>query len=187
MSQVNDTHDKGFVFFVENLPYAAMILLGIIIFLLGFGFSTVAWLSAGLYAVYGIIGILWIIIFVCPHCPNFGSGCFSGYGQISATFMKKKDERIFAKKFRENIPAIIPIYVIPLIAGLVFFWQSLSYYVLLWTVAFALNSYLLAPQISKKYACANCSVKEECPWMGEGGAFKRKRKSSVQIKGDYEA
>jgi hypothetical protein len=164
---------KGLVFLEENLPYVVMIIIGVAIFLLGFGIPFVGWLSATLYAAYGVIGALWIIVFVCPYCPNFGSGCFSGHGQISKMFMPKKDESKFVKKFKGNIPAIIPIYAIPTIAGLIFFGLSLSYVMLLRVIAFAVNSYYIAPLISGKVACANCSVREECPWYRKGSSSKK--------------
>jgi hypothetical protein len=176
MANLQKVQGKRFIILMENLPYALMILLGASIFMLGFGFSFTAWLSAGAYAVYGIIGTLWIIVFVCPYCHNFGSGCFSGHGQISSMFRQKKDERLFVTKFKKNIPIIIAIYLIPVIAGGIFLIFSFSYAILALIVLFALNSYLVAPEVSKKYACANCSVKEECPWMGENSAFSRKPK-----------
>lgn len=175
MVTLEKKQDKRFVILMENLPYALMILLGASIFILGFGFSFNAWLSAGLYATYGVIGVFWIIVFVCPYCHNFGSGCFSGHGQISAMFRKKKDERLFVMKFKKSIPVIIAIYLVPVIAGGIFLLLSFSYAILFLIVFFALNSYLVAPEISKKYACANCSVREECPWMGENSVFSRKK------------
>lgn len=163
---------KALMILVENISYAAMILIGAAVFLLGFGFTLTGWLTAALYAVYGVIGALWIIVFVCPYCPNFGSGCFSGHGQVSAMFMQKKDQRKFASEFKKNIPVIIPIYAIPMVAGIVFFGLSLSYLVLLCAIAFAVNSYAVAPLVSKRVACSKCSVRDECPWMGKGAAKK---------------
>jgi hypothetical protein len=170
--KVRWTEGKAFVILVENIPYAAMVLIGSAIFLLGFGFTFAGWLSAALYATYGVIGTLWIIVFVCPYCPNFGSACFSGHGEISAMFMQKKDQHKFASEFKKNIPVIIPIYAIPMLAGIAFFGLSLSYLVLLCAIVFAVNSYALAPLVSKKFACSKCSVKDECPWMGNSAAKK---------------
>jgi hypothetical protein len=164
---------KAFTILVENIPYAAMILIGAAVFLLGFGLTLTGWLSAALYAAYGVIGALWIIVFVCPYCPNFGSECFSGHGQVSEMFMQKKDQGRFAKEFKKNIPVIIPIYAIPMVAGLAFFGLSFSYLVLLCAIAFAVNSYAIAPLVSRRVACSKCTVKDECPWMGKGGAKQR--------------
>jgi hypothetical protein len=170
---------KGFVILAENLPYAIMIVIGVVIFLLGFGFVLAGWLSAALYVAYGIVGTLWIITFVCPYCPNFGSGCSSGHGKISIMFMPKKDENMFVKKFKKNIPAIIPIYIIPMMAGLVFFGLSLSYTMLICVVAFAVNSYVIAPRVSWKFACANCSAREECPWIRRGSSTGKRESSAI--------
>jgi|GEM_PF-1015526 len=168
---------KGFVIMMENLPYAIMLLLGTAIFLVGLDFTGIGWLSAGLYVLYGIIGVFWIIVFVCPYCHNFGIGCFSGHGQISSKIMKKKDEQGFVREFKKNIPAIIPIYIIPVIVGIVLLVLSFSIILLILIALFALNSFYLSPRISMKYACSHCSVRKECPWMGENSMFSKKMKS----------
>jgi hypothetical protein len=168
---------KGFVIMMENLPYAIMLFLGAIIFLVGLDFTDIAWLLAGLYALYGVIGVFWIIVFVCPFCHNFGSECFSGHGQVSAMLMAKKDERRFVKEFKKNIPAIIPIYVIPVIAGTLFLASSFTMVLLISILLFAFNSFYLSPRISMKYACSRCSVRKECPWMGENSMFSKQMKT----------
>ncbi|MHC4713556.1 MAG: hypothetical protein ACYTAN_09855, partial [Planctomycetota bacterium] len=52
---------------VDNLPYVAMLLLGAAVLLLALERS--GRLAAALYVAYGILGALWIILFVCPCCP----------------------------------------------------------------------------------------------------------------------
>lgn len=83
-------------------------------------------------------------------------------------FMPKKDESMFVKKFKENIPAIIPIYAIPMIAGLVFFGLSLSYMMLICVIAFAVNSYAIAP-LSQESTPAQ-TVQHGRNALGSGGA-----------------
>jgi hypothetical protein len=163
------------VIFMENLPYAIMTVLGMMVFLFGLQFNDFAWLLAGSYALYAFIGILWIIVFVCPYCHNFGSGCFSGHGQVSAKLMKKKDERQFAHEFKKNIPVIIPIYVIPIIAGVVSLSISFPLVVAIVVILFALNSFVMSPKISMNYACSHCSVRKDCPWMGDESMFSKRK------------
>ncbi len=162
--------------FLENLPYIIMILLGAFIFLFIFNFSQIAWLSAAAYIAYGIIGVFWMASFVCPYCANFGITCPSGHGQISAYFKKQKDIQLFAKEFKKNMPVIIPIYAIPVIVGVISFLFNFNYSVLVLIVVFAINSYIVAPEVSKRIACINCVQKEECPWMHT------KKKSKTQDK-----
>jgi hypothetical protein len=164
---------KSFIILMENVPYAIMILLGMTVFLFGLDFSSTAWVLAALYGLYAVIGVMWIIVFVCPFCHNFGSGCFSGHGQISAKFMKKKDEGKFREEFKRNIPVIILIYIIPVICGVAFLFLSFSVVVLIFVALFALNTFVLSPRISMKYACSRCSIRKDCPWMGEGSLFSK--------------
>ena len=175
-SQIASGHgleSKAFVIFMENLPYGVMIFLGMMIFLFGLEFTGLAWGLAAAYALYAIIGAMWIIIFVCPYCHNFGDECFSGHGQVSAKLMKKKDEGRFVEEFKRNIPVIIPIYILPVIFGAAMLIIAFSWVVLTLIILFALNSFILSPRISMRYACSRCSVRKECPWMGEGSMFSK--------------
>jgi hypothetical protein len=133
----NKRETRRSAMFVENLPYAIMILLGASIFLVTLNFSFTAWLSTAAYIIYGIVVVFWMATFVCPYCQNFGGTCPSGHGQISARFKKKNDEKLFAKKINRSMPAIFPIYVIPIFGGLIFFVFSFNFLVLMFVVVFA--------------------------------------------------
>jgi hypothetical protein len=39
-------------------------------------------------------------------------------------------------------------------------------------IAFALNSFIILPLISRKYGCAHCPQRDECPWMSRGERHK---------------
>lgn len=108
------------IMFIENFPYVLMMLFGVVILLVGLQFSLIAWLSAGLYTICGIAGAFWIIVFVCPYCHNFGVSCPSGHGQLSAKFMTKKDETLFSKKIRKNMPGFVLPFIVPVVAGAIF-------------------------------------------------------------------
>jgi hypothetical protein len=122
--------------FVEDLPYALMILLGVLIFQVTLDFSLTAWLSTVAYIIYGIVVVFWMVAFVCPYCQNFGSTCPSGHGQISARFKRKQDEKLFARKINKSMPAVIPIYVIPIVIGAVAFVFSFNFLVLILVALF---------------------------------------------------
>jgi hypothetical protein len=69
---------------IANLPYAAMVALGMITIVTGLGFSAATLAGAAGYLVYGIAGAVWIMVFVCRYCDYHGTrGCPCGYGLVS--------------------------------------------------------------------------------------------------------
>ena len=153
---------------IDNVPYAVMILLGSAILLIGLG--AWRWAAGGAYFAYGLVGVLWIIVFLCPHCHFFDTRlCPCGYGRISAKLRPKKDGGRFAEKFRRHIPVIVPLWLIPPVAGVIVLLRQFSAAMLVLVAAFAINSFLILPLVSRKYGCARCPQKESCPWMGGRG------------------
>ena len=152
--------------FINNLPYLVMVVLGTIIFHIGFERGFWSWGAAGLYFLYGIVGAFWIIICVCPYCHYFGtSSCPCGYGQISAALLNRKDDSLFSKKFKKHIPVIVPLWVAPAIAGVIFLAVDFSPLMLALLAAFVLDSFLILPLTSTKHGCTHCPQRDECPWM----------------------
>jgi len=159
----NYTHHQEFI---DNLPYIFMIILGALMFIIAPKASAPNWLLAGLYMFYGIAGALWIIIFVCPYCHYYDTrACPCGYGQISAKLCKVRDQSRFIEKFKKHIPVIIPLWIIPVVAGIIFLFQNFSFTLLLLVVLFAIDGFLILPLFSRKYGCAHCPQKNTCPWM----------------------
>lgn len=153
---------------IDNLPYAVMILLGSAILLIGLG--AWRWAAGGAYFAYGLVGMLWIIVFLCPHCHFFDTRlCPCGYGRIAAKLRSRQDGDRFAQKFRRHIPVIVPLWLIPPVAGVIVLLRQFSAAMLVLVVAFAINSFLVLPLVSKKYGCARCPQKDTCPWMGGRG------------------
>ena len=152
--------------FIDNLPYMFMVLLGSAICLLGFKFSLPGIGLGAAYFIYGIIGALWIIIFVCPYCQYFNTrSCPCGYGVIAAKFRNKSHENRFAEKFKKHIPVIVPLWIIPLAAGIIFLTLDFNRLMIILTVAFVLNSFVVLPLTARIYGCGHCPQKEDCPWM----------------------
>jgi hypothetical protein len=152
--------------FLDNLPYMIMIILGAAVLFMGFETLVWKWVTSGLYLFYGVIGAAWIILFVCPYCHFFDTRlCPCGYGKIAAKFRQKKDDSLFTRKFKNHIPVIVPLWIIPTVAGIVFLISKFSLLVLVLLVLFAINSYVLLPLISTKYGCTHCPQKDKCPWM----------------------
>ena len=77
--------------FLDNFPYMIMIILGAAVLFMGFETLIWKWVTSGLYLLYGVIGAVWIILFVCPYCHFFDTRlCPCGYGKIAAKFRQKK-------------------------------------------------------------------------------------------------
>ena len=106
---------------INNLPYIAMTLLGGAIFITGFADPVWGWICASAYVSYSVAGAFWIIIFVCPFCERHGTMCCPcGYGRVAARLRDKNDVSLFGRKFKRHIPVIVPLWFIPVIAGVVF-------------------------------------------------------------------
>jgi hypothetical protein len=162
-----DTYSKTQTI-IANIPYTAMILLGAVIILYTPLFPSYTIAIAGGYAVYGIAGAFWIMIFVCPYCRFYAtSACPCGYGAISAKIVKQRETDGFAEKFRRHIPVIVPLWIIPVACGGFGLWRSFSWGLAGLVVTFIIESWIFLPLVSKKHGCAECPQKEECPWMGK--------------------
>ena len=154
---------------IANIPYAAMALLGAATIACGFTYSPWALASAGGYVAYAIAGTVWTMVFICPYCAYYATrGCPCGYGTISARLVRKGERDCFPEKFRRHIPVIVPLWLIPVVAGGVALWVSFSWWLTGLVAAFAINAYVILPLVSKKHSCTECPQKDTCPWMGTG-------------------
>lgn len=151
---------------VNNLPYAVMIALGTAIFLTSFENSVWKWIAAGAYLAYGVMGALWIIVFVCPYCRYWNTrACPCGYGHVAARLRGKKDYDRFKEKFRRHIPVIVPLWFIPVLAAAFIPEHSFSWPVLVLLAVFALDAFVILPLFSRKHGCVECPQRDLCPWM----------------------
>ena len=152
--------------FIDNLPYIFMIMIGSAINLVGFKFTSLGISLASGYIVYGIIGALWIILFVCPYCQYYDTrSCPCGYGLIAARLRNKSSENRFMEKFKQHIPFIVPLWIIPFVEGIVFLSINFNRPMLMITIAFVFNSYIILPLVARIYGCGHCPQKHDCPWM----------------------
>jgi hypothetical protein len=151
---------------INNTAYIAMILMGAIILVLGYGGSAGGWVSAMAYLTYGIAGSVWIMVFVCPYCRYFDTrACPCGYGHIAARFCSKQTIECFDEKFKKHIPVIVPLWFIPIVAGVVPLTRSFSVPLLILLIIFAINAFVILPLVSTKHGCKECPQKSTCPWM----------------------
>jgi len=151
---------------IDNIPYAAMIVLGTVILAMSITGPTGRWLWAALYLIYGLGGAVWIVVFVCPFCRYYDTrSCPCGYGQIAPLLRTKNPTECFSDKFKKHIPVIVPLWFIPLLIGIpvtigTFSWATLGLLIL-----FSLDAFVVLPLVSTKHGCKECPQKESCPWM----------------------
>ncbi len=158
---------------VDNLPYIIMTGVGAVILFFSIELAFWGFLAAIMFILYGIGGAFWIIIFVCPYCHFYGTrSCPCGYGQIAVKIKPKAEVEQFNVKFKKHIPVIVPLWLIPLLAGVISLVLSFSFLMLLFIIFFTIDSYIILPLVSRKYGCAHCPQKDSCPWM-------EKKKSKV--------
>ena len=151
---------------VNNIPYMAMTILGTAIFVVGFGSSAWGLIAAAAYLAYGAAGAFWIMIFVCPYCRYWNSkSCPCGYGRIAARFREKNVIECFDEKFKKHIPVIVPLWFIPILAGLPVVIRNFSWTLLVLLFIFAVDAFVILPLISTKHGCKECPQKDLCPWM----------------------
>jgi hypothetical protein len=153
---------------IHNAPYAAMIALGAAV--IWVSLSGTAWggIAAALYAVYGLVGVLWIMLFVCPYCRFHGTrSCPCGYGRFAAKLVAAKGVDAFAAQFKKHIPVIVPLWFVPPIVGIYRLVLGFSANLLLLVLVFALVGFIVLPLVSRRYGCNDCPQKETCPWMGK--------------------
>jgi len=153
---------------VNNLPYGLMILLGAAIFVVGLASSVWGWIAASVYVMYGVGGTLWIMVFVCPYCAYWNTrSCPCGYGRVSARLRDKQASDRFKEKFKRHIPVIVPLWLIPVLAGFAVVVRGFSWPLLVLIVVFALDAFVLVPVFSRKHGCVSCPQRDSCPWMSQ--------------------
>ena len=151
---------------VHNLPYLVMVVLGMAILL--FGFQSWKWapIASASYALYGLLGAFWIIVFVCPHCRYYGTrSCPCGYGRLAAKLRRRQSDAHFAKAFKQNIAVIVPLWIIPVPAAAILLARQFAWLLLALLVAFLVDSFIVLPLVSKRHGCAHCPQRQHCPWM----------------------
>ncbi|MBN1973080.1 MAG: hypothetical protein JW787_05540 [Sedimentisphaerales bacterium] len=151
---------------IDNIPYAVMTLLGMVIFITAFSESSWGIIAGFAYLLYGIAGAVWIMIFVCPYCRYWDTrSCPCGYGRIASRFRKKSRVECFSDKFKRHIPVIVPLWFIPLLAGLPAVVGRFSWLLLILLIIFAIDAFVILPLVSTKHGCKECPQKDSCPWM----------------------
>jgi hypothetical protein len=153
---------------LSNCPYITMISLGAVVLFVGVSVRLWGLFAAGAYIIYGILGTLWIILFICPYCSYWGTrSCPCGYGRIASRLREKKTDSCFTDKFKKHIPVIVPLWFIPILVGVPFVIHNFSWLLLILLVLFAFDAFAVLPLFSTKHGCKECPQKDLCPWMGD--------------------
>jgi hypothetical protein len=152
--------------FLHNLPYILMIALGAIVLFRSFSGSAWAGFTAAGYMVYGVLGAVWIMIFVCPFCRFWDtSSCPCGYGRIAAKIRGRESEDRFNEKFKRHVPVIVPLWFLPLIAAVPALLRGFSWDLVILVTAFVVDAFLILPRFSSQHGCRDCPQRQTCPWM----------------------
>lgn len=152
---------------IDNLPYAAMLILGAAVFWQSWSGREWATITALGYVAYGVLGAFWIMFFVCPYCHFYATRwCPCGYGQVAAKLRRRRDGEQFAHQFRRHIPVIVPLWFAPPIAAGFALFRQWSWPLLALVLIFIVNAFVVLPLVSRAYGCAKCPQKDGCPWMG---------------------
>jgi len=161
---------------INNMPYMGMTVLGTVVLIVGSGMAAWGLVAGAVYLAYGAAGALWIMVFLCPYCRYWNTrACPCGYGRIAARFRAKKPVECFSEKFKKHIPVIVPLWLIPVLAGVPLLILAFSWLLLALLIVFALDAFVVLPLVSTKHGCKECPQRDSCPWMKNRARFARGR------------
>jgi len=150
----------------HNLPYIVMTVLGATVLFQSFQRTAWAGVVAAGYVLYGLVGALWIMVFVCPFCRFWGTNaCPCGYGNIAARIRGRQPEDRFNEKFKKHIPVIVPLWFLPPIAAATALVRDFTWGLVVLVAAFALDAFVILPLFSARHGCRDCPQRQTCPWM----------------------
>jgi len=151
---------------LHNLPYILMTIVGAVVLFLALRGMALAGVAAGGYVLYGLVGALWIMVFVCPFCRFWGTdACPCGYGKVAARLRERQPGDRFNEKFKKHIPVIVPLWFLPLIAAVPALVRGFTWGLLILTVVFVVDAFVILPLFSARHGCRDCPQRESCPWM----------------------
>lgn len=151
---------------LHNLPYILMTLLGAAVLFRSIDGAPWRWAAAVGYVLYGLVGALWIMVFVCPFCRFWGTdSCPCGYGRIATWFRQRQGGDRFAEKFKKHIPVIVPLWFLPPVAAVVALVRGFTWGLVVLVVVFAVDAFVILPWFSAQQGCCECPQRQTCPWM----------------------
>jgi hypothetical protein len=142
---------------LENIVWLWVYVLGFIIFLLFNIWAALTYLGYSLVCMY-----LLIPRFVCTHCSYYGKICHSGQGRLSAFLFSRRDTTLFGSYFK-YMRFAAPVFLAPLIAGLILFILHFSWERVALTIAFGMLALWCTRVVTKRLGCPHCNQKSVCP------------------------
>jgi hypothetical protein len=79
---------------------------------------------------------------------------------------ERKPGNRFNEKFKRHIPVIVPLWLIPVLAGVPLIIRTFSWPLLVLLVVFSIDAFVILPLFSRQHGCKECPQKDSCPWMG---------------------
>jgi len=151
----------------ENYPWTTPLIENIVwigVYILGFTlFSLFNIWAALIYLVYSIVCMYLLIPgFVCTSCSYYGRTCHSGQGRISALFFPKRDTNLFSSYFK-YMRLAAPVFLAPLIAGIILFFFHFSPELVILTIAFGITALWCTRIVTLKHGCPHCNQQSVCP------------------------
>jgi len=142
---------------LENIVWVLVYASGSALFL-----YTSVW-AAEAYAAYCLISMYLLIPrLVCTHCAYFGQVCHSGQGLIAGVLFPKAEGAMFGSYFR-FMGIASPVFLAPLIAGLILSVFQFSWEVLVLTAIFGILALWCTRVVTKKLGCPHCKQHSICP------------------------
>ena len=146
-----------------DISHALVLTLGTVVLL------QCSYLAALLYVVVSLLGSVWFMANICPHCRAYGTmACKSKYGLLSSWLFKRPETIDFRRAFKRNIASVAVQWFIPLLGGIYCLYLSFDIYLLTTLVVFALVAFVWLPVRSRKGGCATCPQRTECGWTKVG-------------------
>ncbi len=145
---------------VDNFPTLSLYALGTVIL-----WHYAAW--AGIVFLFYIASTFaWFWAKICTACPHFGTyGCPCGYGYISSKIFRKKQGTDFRNVFNRNLFYLFPAWFVPPAISIFLLVSQMNISLLVISIIFCIDGFLVIPLLSKRIVCQNCSMKDSCPWM----------------------
>ncbi len=124
--------------------------------------------AAVMYVLVSVLGSLWFMARICPHCRAYGTNsCSSGYGMISSRLFRKPEKIDFKRAFSRNIIAVAIQWFIPFLGGIYFLYISFDPYLLITTILFVFVAFVWLPVRSRGKGCARCPQRSDCAWASK--------------------
>ena len=120
------------------------------------------WLLVLAYIFLCVISNFLFMKWVCPYCAHYGMGtCKAGFHLLSGGRLKPAPGRTFGEQFRGFVIVMVPGWLIPPVAGILFLVKDFSWLVLVIVTLFCISGFLILPKDSQRH-CEECPM-TDCP------------------------